>query len=118
MRYFTLLVTDVRYRVPSLVMRPALDDLDAIAFARHALLTNPCYRSIEIWEGERFVGLETIEEQREAAREEPLVFAANDGCARPACLTAPMQQPHPDNTCGRPKRRLLPLAISQVQPSR
>ena len=60
MRYFTLLATDARYSVPSLIMRPAVGDFAAIAFARRELLANSCYLAIEIWEGDRFVGADVM----------------------------------------------------------
>lgn len=55
---FTCLLTDLRYRVPTLHLFIASTETEARELARRELKSSPYHRSFELLEGERVIGVE------------------------------------------------------------
>ena len=57
MKIFTLYIEDDRYSVPTLVTAELGDDAAVMAHAAGLLEGARHYRSVEVWDGDRFVGI-------------------------------------------------------------
>ncbi len=56
MKIFTLYIEDDRYSVPTLFTAELRDDAEAMAHAAELIEGSAHYLSVEIWDGDRFIG--------------------------------------------------------------
>ena len=55
-KIFTLYIEDDRYSVPTLFTAELRDDAEVMARAAALMAGSPHYLSVEIWDGDRFIG--------------------------------------------------------------
>jgi hypothetical protein len=55
-KIFTLYIEDDRYSVPTLFTVELRDDAEAMAHATGLMAGSSHYQSVDIWDGDRFIG--------------------------------------------------------------